>query len=105
MASYIATSTNWPSPVRAACSRALTTPIVATAPANRSPTLGPHFTTVPSASPVMLTSPPIAWATTSYAGQRLDEVDDAQPRERSLCGGLVGRHKDSPRLRTVVLSS
>ena len=34
-----------------------------------SPTLGPHRSVSPAAVPVMPTTPPIAWATTSNAGQ------------------------------------
>ena len=64
----MATSTNCPSPVRSACRTAATIPTASNAAGKMSPMPGPDLIGVPSAVPVTLRNPPIAWATTSNAG-------------------------------------
>ncbi len=63
--SSIATSTNWPCPVRSRAASALKMPIAVKMPAMMSPIDVPTRVGVPSSGPVMLITPPIACTTPS----------------------------------------
>ena len=65
----MATSTNWPSPVRSAWRTAARTPTASSIAGTISPTPGPTFNGCSRSGPVMPMIPPIACATTSKAGQ------------------------------------
>src|SRR5499425_3136948 len=64
-ASCIATSTSWPWPVRPRCTRAARMAIARCMPVPLSPMLAPLSSGGPSASPVTLIAPEVAWATGS----------------------------------------
>ena len=71
MASYIATSTNWPTPVASAWRKAAMIPKDIISPENMSPTPGPTFVGVSAFGPVMSISPPMACASPRAQWEKL----------------------------------
>jgi hypothetical protein len=69
MASTMATSMNWPSPVRCAWWMAASRPRAAISPGTVSPMGGPQRSRCSGSVPVEDTMPPMAWAIGSNAGQ------------------------------------